>query len=611
MNPRLAGFGLAAAVCLSLYWPGLVTWFSMDDFAWLGLRLSIETPADLWAALFSPKAQGTVRPISERLYFLLFEKLFGLEALPFRLLAFATQLLNLWLALRLVERVSGARLAAALTPLVWIVNSALALAMSWSSAYNQILWPCFLLSAAHARWTWLETGRPRARYAEWAFFLIGFGVLELQVVYPAIAAALTLLYHRARWRELLPLFAVSGAYTVFNRAMARPAASPVYQLYWDADIAATFWTYLRMATGMWRPNLVRAEDQYWLYAELLVGLAFLAGLAWLAWKRERLALFGLAWFAATLAPILPLKNHISDYYMTVPALGLAMVAAAAAARRPALAAIPLAVYLAGSGYWARRTVDYNCDRAEQGRVLFAGIQEAARLHPGKAILLTAVSSEQYWGVMNDNPFRLVPGLRVHLAPGGDENIEKHPDLGDPGRYILPGPAARGALEKDQAVVYSPAGGRLRNVTALWRQLARERWGGELATAVDVGQPLLAGQLDEGWYEIEQGFRWAQGRAALRLGPPPADAREIALEAFRGGEDGRRAAVTLVLSLNGVEAGRWQMPSENSSLAVAAPIPPALDRARPVKVSVDISPVLTEPGAGGRRLGLAFGKFAFR
>ena len=70
--------------------------------------------------------------------------------------------------------------------------------------------------------------------------------------------------------------------------------------------------------------------------------------------------------------------------------------------------------------------------------------------------------------------------KVYLAPGGDENIEKHPELGDPGRFVLPGPTARAALEAGQAVVYSPAGGKLRNVTGLWLGIAKQREQTEIA-----------------------------------------------------------------------------------------------------------------------------------
>ena len=62
----------------------------------------------------------------------------------------AAQLLNVWLVMRLVDRVTGVRAAGMVAALLWLVNSALGLAMSWTSAYNQILWPCFLLAACHS-----------------------------------------------------------------------------------------------------------------------------------------------------------------------------------------------------------------------------------------------------------------------------------------------------------------------------------------------------------------------------------------------------------------------------------------------------------------------------
>jgi hypothetical protein len=610
MKERLAGFTLAGGLCLALYWPGLMAWFTMDDFAWLGLRATVQTWSDLAAAIFSPMAQGTIRPLSERLYFLTLEWAFGIEAWPFRVVAFSVQLVNVWLALRLVERMTGSRTGGVAAAMLWIVNSSLATALSWSSAFNQILWPCFLLAGCHARWSWLTTGSRRARWAEWGFFVLGFGALELQVVYPAIAGAMTLLYRRERWRDLPPFFIVGVAYAILNRSIARPQTTSVYTLYWDGSLLTTFGNYLRMATGMWRPDLVREGETWWLAGEVLAACGLAAGLAWLVWRREKMAVFGVVWFLAALAPILPLKNHVSSYYLTVPALGLAMAVGLAVVRRPLWAMLPVLAYGAGSATLARTTVEYRFAGAEKGRVLFAGVREAARLHPGKVILLTAVSSDQYWGAMNDNPFRLVEGLRVRLAPGGDENIEKHPELGDPSQFVLPGAVARAALDAGQAVVYSPAGGKLRNVTDLWRKVAQQRWSGELATMVDAGDPLLAGQLLNGWHRLEPGFRWAEGRAGLRLGAP-GDARELIVEAFRGPEEGRRGRVTLVVSLNGTKAGAWELEGENSSLAVAAVLPPGLNRAKPVSVELLITPVLQEESAGRRELGLPFGKIGFR
>src|SRR5438045_9135414 len=123
---------------------------------------------------------------------------------------------------------------------------------------------------------------------------------------------------------------------------------------------------------------------------MVAGVGLVAAVGWLIWRRERLIVFSLGWFFVTLGPLLRLKMHISDYYLTVPALGLAMAAGFAAARKPAFALLPIVIYAAGSGLWARKVVGYNYERAEIGKVLFFGVLEASKLHPGNLILLNAV-----------------------------------------------------------------------------------------------------------------------------------------------------------------------------------------------------------------------------
>ena len=80
----LARYATAGCILFLLvnYWPGLRAWFQQDDFAWLALWQRIGVDMDLKSALFQPFAQGTVRVFSERVYFLAFRWVFGLNAFP-------------------------------------------------------------------------------------------------------------------------------------------------------------------------------------------------------------------------------------------------------------------------------------------------------------------------------------------------------------------------------------------------------------------------------------------------------------------------------------------------------------------------------------------------
>src|SRR5215472_9040770 len=99
---RSAAWWLAPPLlCLVLYWRGLTAWFRADDFAWLGTGIYIRNFHDLLIVLFGPQAQGTIRPLSERAFFMVGFSLFGLDALPFHIAVFVTHFANLALVARI------------------------------------------------------------------------------------------------------------------------------------------------------------------------------------------------------------------------------------------------------------------------------------------------------------------------------------------------------------------------------------------------------------------------------------------------------------------------------------------------------------------------------
>src|SRR5215469_69117 len=75
----------AAVFCTVLYKYTFRAWFQADDFAWLGLRLQVHSWPDFWRAMFVPLAGGSVRPLTDRAFFLAFSTLFGIHALPYRI----------------------------------------------------------------------------------------------------------------------------------------------------------------------------------------------------------------------------------------------------------------------------------------------------------------------------------------------------------------------------------------------------------------------------------------------------------------------------------------------------------------------------------------------
>jgi hypothetical protein len=484
------------ALLLALYWPGLTNWFYQDDFGWLRLRQSVHSVRDVPSALFAPKAHGNIRPLGENAYWLLLSSVFGAEALPFRVCAFLTQIASLLLLGSIVLHTSKSPVAALAAPLLWIVNCGLAPAMSWSSIYNQVLSGFFFLLAF---WFLLR----RMHRAHWAAFVLGLGALETNVMYPAIAAAYALLYDRSLLRKIAPMFLFSAAYMGihFYFAGSQPGA---YALHFDASIPLTFAAY-------WAWSLGRVP--------LPVILALSASIAvfviWRIRQRDFLPLFGLAWFAITLAPYLPLRDHFSDYYLAVPAIGIAIIGSAAAIRAPrAAATVGISIYLALSLPPAWTLTRWYHDRSRAAEDLVMGVAEIRRHDPGKIILLDGIDTSLFQAVMVDVPFLALQIPYVYLAPGASAKIHEPTDLVS--KFELPEGMALDAVKSGRAVVYLWEAGLLRNATTRYRKIVDKLWRAGPPRFVNLGDPVFQPYLGPGWDSAVDGYRGLKHAASLRM-----------------------------------------------------------------------------------------------
>jgi hypothetical protein len=415
-KPRAEYILIPALVCLAVFWRAPFVWFRTDDFAWLGLRLEVHGPASLLRALFVPEAQGTVRVLSERLFFLVFSSIFGMHAAPFRWFALGTWFLALALAGAVGARITGSRAAGIAAAVLWTTSFGVAVPLMWSSAYNQILCAFLLLAALYARVRFLESGENKWRVAEWVAYLAGFGALEVTVMYPLAALLYTWCVARKRdrgaWALLLPA-AIFGA--IHWLAIARPAGE-AYRVAVDGRMAATLLAYLRNAFG---PD--GFPVRWAIFASLL------AFLVCRLLSRDLRALFPVAWFVLFIAPMLPLPNHILYYELTIPLIGMAWLGGwavecgfRAGGFARALAIGLAAAFAAGSLPQINAETSQWLARTSRMRTVVRAAQAAAGEHPGTTLIVKGVDQELFDTGFEDDPFRLFGVTRVYLAPGAAE-----------------------------------------------------------------------------------------------------------------------------------------------------------------------------------------------
>ena len=316
--PRLLAWLIPPAICLSVYWVGLWCWFHTDDFSLLSLvRLP---PNEFWASMIEPRAQGTFRPLSERLFFYLFHGWFGFDAFPFRAAAFATHFANLALLTLLTRQLSGKLGLGVFAASLWTIHHGLAYPLTWSSAFNQILCSFFMLSGLLMFARFAAGGGRGWYWAQLAAFLGGLGSLETAVVYPALCLALGLVQRQKRALWALPLLSVSALFGWLQIAGSSGLRGSIYAISFHPEtILANLAWYAREA-------IAPAQGAPYL---LPCGLALTALAALQLWARNRAVQFGLCWFLVTLAPYLVFEGRQAHYYLAIPAAGLAVFLAGA------------------------------------------------------------------------------------------------------------------------------------------------------------------------------------------------------------------------------------------------------------------------------------------
>jgi hypothetical protein len=527
---------VAMLFCTILYKYTLRAWFQADDFAWLGLRLHVHSWQQFWYAMFAPLAGGSIRPFSERAFFMGFSWLFGIHALPYRIAVYITQLAVIALLALVAERLTKSWIASLVAPVLWIANSALAMPLTWTCAYNEILCSGVFLLAFYGLIRYVETSQRRFNILQWATFLFGFGVLEINVVYPFIAILYVACFARKLLRQMSLLVIPSAIFTiVFFAVKIKPKNEAFYALSAGLSTLGTLASYWGVALG---PSAAAGYfpwvRPFALAATLVLTFAGLGFAGWRALRGDLIPTFCLGWFLIALAPFLPIHTHITDYYVMVPAIGLALLGAWAVvvgfrggviARAATLGL--LAVYLVCQIPTARVESEQLWSRSVPLKRLVLGVQSVHERDPGKIILLDGVSEPIFWLGVYNHPFRLIGAADVYLTPESARKMTPYPELGNIADYTLPENEERVALAQNRALVFAVEDGRLRDITSVFKTAAVE---GATPQRIEVGHPPMESLLGPSWYGSEGDYRWMPKEASVRLGAPRAGTGEVRVEA---------------------------------------------------------------------------------
>jgi len=619
---RLAYWLVPPVFCLAVYFWGLRAWYQQDDFAWLGQRLRIGNLHDFLVAVFAPSVHGTFRPLSERLFLLVVGGAFGTDAFPAHLWVFLTQVANLVLISSLARRMSNSRIAGFAAPILWTANGALAFPMAWSSAYMHILCAFCILLALHFLQRYIETGKRSDYWLQWAVFIGGFGVMESMIVYPAIAAAYTLVRARKRFFSTLPLFGASILFWILHSAFVPKQQTGIYSVHIDSSLPHTLITYWKWALVPWnwvswlgwRPRFVLLAT----VAIVALTVAILGYVAYAALRKNLAPAFGLLCFFLLLLPVLPLKEHVSYYYLALPAMGLALVGAFA---------VDSAVR---AGWWARLIAGsllflflmvqvpyaaWSCKwwyrRSQRIEGVVAGVVAIREAMPAKTLVLTGVDQIVFDGAFVDGAFQAFGVSGVYADPGERPALTAAAIMaGLDLSSVFPDPAdLQQGLLQHRVEVLSTALPVLLDVTSRFEAHAQSSPLLSLRR-VDVAGAVASDCLRGDWHPSDGDHRWMGRKAGVVLAGPVSKDQQLHLAGYCPGAQVAAGPLVATVSVEGQQVGELRLTRGDADFEAAFRLPPQVVGKPSIEVMIRLDRTFRAAG-DVRELGLSFGTFEIR
>jgi len=322
---------VAVAVC---YGQLAGYFFAQDDF--ILLERAAFAPAAAVFDFFS-RAPGHFRPLTKGAYFVVFGRLFDLNAALYHVCSLLVHALNALLVWRVLRRLRVDELGALFGAAAFALSAAFFHVLAWISCIQQLLGATFMLLALAAGIAYLDARRARDRWVSLVAYALALASVEQTAAVPIVLAAVAWLRpaggRRLRWREiataLWPHAALMVAYLALIFLWKTLPADGDYQFSVGGNLVRNLVTYLgwSLAYHMTMPMEMAVPVLSFRasHGALIALVAY-----HLARGRWRDVVFGLGTYLAGIAPVAFLENHTFYLHTYVPVIGIVYLVARAA-----------------------------------------------------------------------------------------------------------------------------------------------------------------------------------------------------------------------------------------------------------------------------------------
>lgn len=335
---------------ISLYYPVLFTYFSQDDFFHFKVSQTDSSIFDFINLFgfhsFDERGIAFYRPISRELPFNLLYLIFGLSAIPFRVLSLFIHFINIYLVYILVYKLFNDKYLSFFVSFFFGITSANVATLYYlAGGIQTLLATTFTLSALLLFHLYIYTNKLKFKLLSFITFILGLSSHEQATIIPILIIGLIFVskkigHIRRYLLDLLPFF-VTVFILIFLEIykIGFSSSEQQYQVVFDIKriFNSLFW-YTLWAFGLpetlidfvlpglkLNPNLLRYWSNFYIFifpsfliaAISLIVFTFYVLIRNTSVFANKIFLFALLWFPIGLLPLLLLPLHKSTHYLTI------------------------------------------------------------------------------------------------------------------------------------------------------------------------------------------------------------------------------------------------------------------------------------------------------
>lgn len=325
-----------------LYKDSFNAYFFQDD--WFTLRISNATNITDVFQFFVPREDVIYfRPLGMQMPFFILRSLFGVNPLPFHILIFLTQSVNIVLVFLLIWMMKRNAILSSISAFMYGVSAIHYILMFWAATYAFVLGPTFFFSS-FILYILSEQKRKNVYYLlSVGIFFVGLLINEMVVILPAILFLYQLYLRKLEIKKLLPFFSIAFFIFLLRFFIFPPPVTGSYQVGLGKEIFINLRAYLLWSfnwpeemkaqfVSLFKFNPQFVKEFTWYLGSFLttffisILLMFVIPVVLLIskakWYFANLFIFSFSWFVIGLLPIIFFTKHSFSYYLPISLVGL-------------------------------------------------------------------------------------------------------------------------------------------------------------------------------------------------------------------------------------------------------------------------------------------------